>query len=164
VPKKYAMIILVLALSISAAGCTVSHASDRDRYGEYLGELNAGNAACGEAMEQYGTAARYFSKGFYNESIPAMKLVFNGYQTAAGHYREMAGHAETPDQRSYAGALESYAESCMYAAASYGEAYAAYGRDDRYRGEAYMRDAADFIAQANRYQEKAVALQPKAIA
>lgn len=161
--KKYIIVILALALATGAAGCTVTQASDKDQYGDYLTELNAGNTACSSAMDEYNTAAQYFSKAGYNQSIAVMSLAYKDYSEAVTHYQKMTGFADTSDQRAYADALKSYAESCKYAAAAYNEAYAAYGRNDRYKGDISLKDAADFIRQANQYHDKAVALQPIAI-
>jgi hypothetical protein len=161
--KKYALILLAFAVSVSVAGCTVSQASDRDQYGNYLSELNNGNADFNSARAQYDAAMKSYDGGIFYDAIHSMSYASDMYGSAMGHYGEMAKNASSPDQKAYAEALKSYAESCKYAALAYTEAYIAYQSGDRYRGDAQIKSAADFVTQANQYHDKAVRLQPTAI-
>jgi len=161
--KKYALLLLAFALSVSVAGCTVSEASDRDQYGSYLSELNSGNADFNSARGLYDTAMNSFKGEMFYDAINAMSASYDKYNSAMTHYDQMAGQAASPDQQAYAEALKSYAQSCMYAASAYLEAYQAYQGGDRFRGDTLMGSAAGFVQQANEYHDKAVHLQAMAI-
>jgi len=161
--KIYALVLLTIALSASVAGCTVSQASDRDQYGNYLGEMSDGNAAMAQAREQYDGAGAYFTRGSYDLAIAAMNAAYGRYGEAADAYGLMASNASSQDQRAYAEALQSYAKNCMYAAASYTDAYTAYKQGDQSQGAACWKEAETFVSQANGYQDQAVRLQPMAI-
>ena len=161
--KKIAVAFIVLALSAGVAGCTVSQASTEDQYGRYLSELNSGNADFGLARAQYDQASQAFSGGIDYDAIDAMATACDDYDQAMEHYAHMAGYANGPDQRDYAAALQSYAQSCMYVASAYLAAYKASDRGDRLKMDASFAEAAAFVAQANEYHDKAVKLQPMAI-
>jgi len=161
--KKLALVVIVIIVSAGVAGCTVSRASDKDQYGNYLSELNNGNTDFGQARTYYDGGIRAFSGGINYNAIDAMSLAADNYDLAVTHYGQMADFAEGQDQKAYATALKSYAESCKYAARSYAEAYKAYDTGDRYKGELRMGEAATFVAQANGYHDQAVKLQSMAI-
>ncbi|MGA9139882.1 MAG: hypothetical protein WBZ29_06635 [Methanocella sp.] len=161
--KKYALLLLAFAVSVSVAGCTVSQASDRDQYGSYLSELNSGNADFISASTLYSSAVNAYKGEMYNDAANGMSTSCDSYNNAMIHYDQMAGYANGPDQKAYADALRSYAQSCMYAASAYTEAYQAYGSGDRYKGDARMGSADGFVKQANEFHDKAVELQPMAI-
>lgn len=161
--KKYALLFLAFAVSVSVAGCTVSQASDRDQYGSYLSELNSGNADFNSARGLYDTAMYSFKGEMYYDAISAMSASYDKYNSAMTHYDQMASHAAGPDQEAYADALKSYAQSCMYAATAYADAYRAYQSGEHNRGDTLMGSAAGFVQQANEYHDKAVELQPMAI-
>ena len=67
-----------------------------------------------------------FKSGMYYDSIDAMSSSYDNYNSARMHYEQMTAYAAGPDQQAYADALKSYAQSCMYAASAYLEAYQAY--------------------------------------
>jgi hypothetical protein len=161
--KKLALIFITFIISASVAGCTVSEASDKDQYGNYLSELNSGNTYFGQARIHYDGAMDAFSGGIHYDAINAMNSAAENYDLAETHYGRMADFAEGQDQKAYAAALKSYAESCKYAARSYAEAYKAYNDDDRIKGELRMSEAAAFVTQANGYHDQAVKLQSMAI-
>ena len=161
--KKCALVLIALALSASVAGCTVSQASSRDQYGSYLSELNSGNTYFGLARAQYDRALQAFAGGVSYDAIDAMASAYGYYNTAMEHYGQMAGFANGPDQKVYAEALESYAQSCMYAASAYMEAYKASDNSDRQKMDASFGNAAAFVTQANGYHDQAVKLQAMAI-
>jgi hypothetical protein len=161
--KKYALLLLAFAVSVSVAGCTVSQASDRDQYGSYLSELNSGNADFNSASALYKSAMNAYKGLMYNDAVNGMSASCDSYNNAMMHYEQMAGYSAGPDQQAYADALKSYAQSCMYAASAYTEAYQAYKDGDRYKGDARMGSAAGFVKQANEYHDKAVELQHMAI-
>jgi hypothetical protein len=157
------LVLIAIAVSASVAGCTVSQASDRDQYGNYLSELNSGNTYFGQARTHYDAAMSAFSGGINYDAISAMSSAADYYGLAVTHYGQMTDLAEGQDQRAYASALRSYAESCKFAASSYMEAYKAYDIGDRKKGESRMIEASAFIDQANEYQVLAEKLQPMAI-
>ncbi|OPY30944.1 MAG: hypothetical protein A4E28_00034 [Methanocella sp. PtaU1.Bin125] len=161
--KKYALLFLAFAISVSVAGCTVSQASDKDQYGSYLSELNNGNAEFNSARGMYETAMNAFKGGMYFDAISAMSASHDYYYNAMIRYDQMAVYASGPDQEEYADALKSYAQSCMYAATAYADAYRAYQSGDRFRGDTLMGNAAGYVTQANQYHDKAVELQRMAI-
>lgn len=161
--KKYSLVLLAFAISVSVAGCTVSQASDRDQYGSYLSELNSGNADFNTARGLYDTAMNAFKGGMYYDAISAISASYDNYNSAMSHYEQMAGNAASPDQHAYADALKSYAQSCMFASSAYLEAYQAYENGDRYKGDNRMSNAAIYVKQANDYHDKAVKLQAMAI-
>jgi tetratricopeptide (TPR) repeat protein len=161
--EKYALVLLAFAISVSVAGCTVSQASDRDQYGSYLSELNSGNADFNNARGLYNTGMNAFKGGMYYDAINAMSSSYDNYNSAMMHYDQMTGYAAGPDQQAYAGALKSYAQSCMFAASAYSDAYKAYEGGDHYKGDTLMSSAAGFVKQANEYHDKAVELQAMAI-
>jgi hypothetical protein len=161
--KKLALLLLAIAVSASVAGCTVSQALNRDQYGNYLSELNSGNTYFGLGRTQYDSGMRAFTGGFNFDAINSMSSAADYYELATQHYGEMEGYGEGQDQKAYASALKSYAESCKFAASAYVEAYKAYDSGDRKKGDAHMADAAAYVAQANEYHDKAVKLQPTAI-
>ncbi len=161
--KKIAVAFIALVLSAGVAGCTVSQASTEDQYGRYLSELNGGNTDFGLARAQYDQASQAFAGGIGYDAIDAMAAACDYYDMAMEHYARMAGYASGPDQRDYAAALQSYAQSCMYAASAYLEAYKAGDRGDRPKMDASFAGAAAFVTQANEYHDKAVKLQPMAI-
>jgi len=161
--KKLALVLMAIAVSASVAGCTVSQASDRDQYGNYLSELNSGNTYFGQARTHYDASMRAFSGGMNYDAINAMSSAADYYGLAVTHYGQMAGFAEGQDQKAYADALRSYAESCKFATSSYMEAYKAYDTGDRRKAELRMGEASAFVAQANEYQGQAEKLQPIAI-
>jgi hypothetical protein len=147
--KKLALVLIAFVVSASVAGCTVSQASDRDQYGNYLSELNSGNTYFGQARTQYDAARSAFPGGFNYDAINAMTAAADNYAQAASHYGLMIGNAGGQDQSAYASALKSYAESCKFAASAYAESYKAYDAGDPKKGEARMDAAAAFVAQAN---------------
>jgi hypothetical protein len=161
--KKLALILITFIVSASVAGCTLSQASDRDQYGNYLSELNSGNTCFGQARAQYDMARNAFTGGINYDAIDAMTTAADYYDQAASHYGLMIGYAGGQDQRAYAAALKSYAESCKFAATAYAESYKAYDASDSKKGEARMAAAADFVAQANGFHDQAVKLQAMAI-
>jgi hypothetical protein len=97
------------------------------------------------------------------DAINYMISASNYYDLASQHYATMADFADGQDQKAYAAALKSYAESCKFTASSYVEAYKAYDTGDRNKGELRMSEAAAFVAQANEYHDQAVKLQSMAI-
>jgi hypothetical protein len=161
--KKLALDLLAIAVSASVAGCTVSQASDRDQYGNYLSELNSGNTYFGQARTHYDAGMRAYNGGVNYDAINYMISAADYYELATTHYGLMAGFAEGYDQKAYAVALESYAESCRYAALAYVEAYRAYDEGDRKKGDTRMSEGSAYVAQANEYHDQAVKLQPMAI-
>jgi hypothetical protein len=161
--KKPALLLLAIMVSASVAGCTVSQASDRDQYGNYLSELNSGNTCFGQARAHYDIALGDFTGGINYEAINQMITASDNYNLAMQHYAGMADFADGQDQKAYAAALKSYAESCKFAASSYAEAYKAYDNGDRQKGELRMSEASAFVTQANEYQVQAQKLQPMAI-
>lgn len=161
--KKLALVLITFIVSASFAGCTVSRASDRDQYGNYLSELNSGNTYFGQARTHYDTAIRAFIGGINYDAINEMSSASDYYDLAVQHYAGMAGFAEGQDQKAYAAALKSYAESCKFAASSYVEAYKAYDSGDRKKGETRMSEASAYVTQANRFHDQAVKLQSMAI-
>ena len=161
--KKLALVFIALVVSASVAGCTVSQASDRDQYGNYLSELNSGNTCFGQARTQYDAGIRAFSGDFNYDAISAMGAAAGYYDQAAQHYSLMESNASSQDQSAYASALKSYASNCKYAAQTYMEAYRAYDNGDRTKGEGLMNEAAAYVAQANQYHDRAVKLQTTAI-
>lgn len=161
--KKLALILITFIVSASVAGCTISQASDRDQYGNYLSELNSGNTCFGQARAQYDAARNAFTGGMNYDAIDAMTTAAGYYEQATSHYGLMIGFAEGQDQRAYASALKSYAESCKFAASAYVESYKAYDAGDSMKGDARMADAAAFVTQANGFHDQAVKLQAMAI-
>jgi hypothetical protein len=162
--KKIVLVLLAIAISASVGGCTVSQASDRDQYGNYLSELNSGNTYFGQARTAYDMGMRAFTGGINYDAINAMSSAADYYDLAMTHYGLMSGSAEGQDQKAYASALKSYAESCKFAASAYVGAYKAYDTGNRKKGDARMAEAAAFVAQANGYHDQAVKLQSMAIA
>jgi hypothetical protein len=161
--KKLALFLLAIAVSASVAGCTLSQASQRDQYGNYLSELNSGNTYFGQARTSYDAGMSAFSGTFNYEAINAMSSAADYYDLAFKHYGQMESFAEGQDQKAYASALKSYAESCKFAASVYAEAYKAYDSGESRKGDARMAEAAAFVTQANEYHDQAVKLQPMAI-
>jgi hypothetical protein len=161
--KKLALVLMTFVVSASVAGCTMSQASDRDQYGNYLSELNSGNTYFGQARTQYDSGMNSFTSGLNNDAIIAMTTASDYYDLAVQHYGQMDGYAAGQDQKAYASALKSYAESCMYATKTYKEAYKAYDSGDTRKGENLMDAAAAYVTQANQYHDQAVKLQPMAI-
>jgi hypothetical protein len=161
--KKLALVFIAFIVSAGVAGCTVSQASDKDQYGNYLSELNNGNTDFGQARTNYDGGMRAFSNGNNYDAIGAMNSAADDYDLAVIHYGNMSDFAEGRDQKAYAVALKSYAESCKYAARSYAEAYKAYDDGDHYKGELRMSEAAAYVTQANGYHDQAVKLQSMAI-
>jgi hypothetical protein len=161
--KKLALILITFVVSASVAGCTLSQASDRDQYGNYLSELNSGNTCFSEARAQYDAANNAFTSGINYDAIDEMTTAAGYYEQAASHYGLMIGFAGGHDQIAYASSLKSYAESCKFAAAAYAESYKAYDAADNKKGDARMADAAAFVTQANGFHDQAVQLQAMAI-
>jgi hypothetical protein len=161
--KKPALLLLAIVVAASVTGCTVSQASNRDQYGNYLSELNSGNTYFGQARTQYDSGMHAFTGGINYDAINAMSSAADYYDLALKHYGQMSGFAEGQDQKAYASALKSYAESCKFAASAYVEAYKAYDTGDRKKGEARMNEGSAFVTQANGYHDQAVKFQPMAI-
>jgi tetratricopeptide (TPR) repeat protein len=161
--KKYLIALLILAISISAAGCTASQASTQDKYGTYLSEMSGGNAEFSLASDHYNNASKYFSNSRYSLALQEIKEAKKGYNQALAHYQNMTPSANNEDQRAYADALQAYARSCMYASGSYSDAYLAFSNGDNYKGNACLKEAKEYIEQANKDHARAVALQPNAI-
>ena len=161
--KKNLIVLAILSLAITAAGCTTSQATVPDKYGGYLSEMNCGNTDFSLASDHYSNASQYFSKSRYTPAIQEIKEAQKGYDLALQHYKNMSADADRVDQRSYADALQAYAQSCLYASGSYGDAYLAYQNGDSNRGSSRLKDATDYIEQANKDHARAVALQPNAI-
>jgi hypothetical protein len=161
--KKLALVFIAFIVSASVAGCTMSQASDSDQYGNYLNELNSGNTYFNQARAQYDAATHAFTSGVNFDAIDDMSTATNYYELAANHYGRMADLAAGQDQKAYATALKSYAESCKYAAIAYEDAYKAFDTGDRKKGDAQMAQAADYVAQANGFHDQAVKLQQMAI-
>lgn len=161
--KNHLIALFMLGLSISAAGCTATQASTHDLYGSYLSEMSSGNTEFALASDHYNNASQFFSKSRYTSAIQEINAAKKGYDRASQHYENMTACANNEDQRAYADALEAYARSCMYASTSYSDAYLAISNGDRNRGEAYLKDAGEYIEQANKDHARAVVLQPNAI-
>lgn len=160
---KYLAVLSIIALSISAAGCTTTQATVPDKYGGYLSEMNCGNTDFSIASDHYSNASQFFSKSRYAPAIQEIKEAQKGYDRALQHYENMSANADREDRRAYGDALQAYARSCMYASGSYGDAYLAFQNGDSIRGNSRLKDATDYIEQANKDHAKAVALQPDAI-
>ncbi len=79
-------------------------------------ELNSGNADFNDARTLLDSAANAFKGEIYNAAIDGMSSSHDSYNSAMIHYEQMSGYAAGPDQKAYADALKSYAQSCMYAA------------------------------------------------
>jgi hypothetical protein len=161
--KKLALVLIAFVVSASVAGCTVSQASDRDQYGNYLTELNSGNTYFGQARTQYDSGMHSFTAGLNNDAVIAMTAASDYYNLAVQHYCRMEGYSAGQDQKAYASALKSYAESCKYATLTYKEAYKAYDSGDNRKGESLMDEAAAYVTQANEHHDQAVKLQPMAV-
>lgn len=155
--------IVAVVMAAGVAGCTVSQASDRDQYGNYLAELSSGNTEFSQGSNVYKAAMNAFDGEMYNDAISGMSSASGYYSLASKHYGQMDSYAATQDQKAYAEALGSYADSCRYASIDYMNAYKAYESDDRQKGAALMNEASTYIAQANEYHDKAVKLQPMAV-
>ena len=161
--KKYFIVLAILSLAITAAGCTTSQATVPDQYGGYLSEMNSGNTDFSLASDHYSNASQYFSKSGYTPAIREIKEAQKEYDQALQHYENMSAYADREDRRAYANALQAYARSCMYASGSYGDAYLAFQNGDSNRGNSRLKDATDYIEQANKDHARAAALQPNAI-
>lgn len=161
--NRYLSVLFILAISISAAGCTASQASTQDKYGTYLSEMSSGNAEFSLASDHYNNASKYFTSSRYTQATKEIKEAKKGYDRALSHYQNMTLAASTEDQRAYADALQAYARSCMYASGSYGDAYLAFSNGDNNKGNACLKDAKEYIEQANKDHARAAALQPNAI-
>lgn len=161
--NKYLYLLLFIVLAAGVAGCTTTSATDVDRYGNYLNEMNSGNADFSSASLHYDEASRNFTKGGYYKATAAIRIAENDYANAMQHYKNMTVNATNKAQLDYADALYAYAQNCMYASMSYQQAYQSYMDGKNEQGKACVADAARFIEKANECHEQAVALQPAAI-
>jgi cellobiose-specific phosphotransferase system component IIA len=160
---KFATIISIILMISSVSGCLGIGASAKNQYANYLNEFNNGNLDFNHANSHYDKAIKYYGARHYEEAASEMSAARNGYNDASQHYDKMVTYSDNEDQHKYAESLELEAQNCMYASASFMDAYNAYAMKDITRGNKLLEDANNYVEQAKKYYDRAISYESKAI-